>query len=127
MYQKGELGCAAKAYVRLQISRGTTLGNAPCQLPLEAGRVIAFVPPYASSWDLMHFKLGLNTLQRHAEDRVDAEYRARECEVLRGIVNKEGRAALLYRDTVQPDSNFHVSGAVAHLSASTHVSPFEGH
>ena len=55
MYQRLEFGPDAKAFVRLRLSEGPLLARLLWELPLEWGRVVAFLPLTPGPRELIHF------------------------------------------------------------------------
>jgi hypothetical protein len=106
MYQRLEYGRDANAFIRLQLSRGPRLARLLCHLPLELGRVVAFLPPHVELWNVLHFAWLINTLDA-ARDRVDYEYRDKEHNVIVEYLKRgQGRAAVFYRRTAPPGKDF---------------------
>jgi len=103
MYQKFELGVEANVFVRLQLSKESTLGMFLCQLPLEYSRVISFLPPQAKTSELIQFNWLINTIEDHTKQGgIDWEYRSREADALGKFALSNGRAALFYVDSLAP-------------------------
>jgi hypothetical protein len=103
MYQRLEFGADAKAFIRLQLSTGPTLSRFLCELPLEQGRVVAFLPPTVQLWNLLHFAWPINSPDDLLYERVDGEYREREHNVIADFLKEGyGKAAVFYKDTFPP-------------------------
>ena len=104
MYQKLEFGPDAKAFIRLKLSTGPALAQSLCELPLELGRVVSFLPTTPKLWDLLHFARAINSRADLESGRVDREYRDRERDVVVNFL-KEGssNAAFFYTHTFTPE------------------------
>jgi hypothetical protein len=103
MYQRLEFGADAKAYIRLQLSKQSTLWQLLCDLPLEMGRVFGFLPPTAKARDLIHFAWHLHDKADLEQDRVDYSYRQKERDLIAAFLETaENGAAIFYGATIGP-------------------------
>jgi hypothetical protein len=106
MYQKLDFGPDAKAFLRLQLSTQSGLWQMLCELPLEMGRMFGFLPPTATTRQLIHFAWALNRREDLEQDKVDWEYRQLERDFIADFVmQKSDRMALFYGDTIPPGKN----------------------
>lgn len=101
MFQKLNFGPDAIAFIRLQLSTRGTFWQMLCDLPLEMGRVSAFLPPAATPKDLLHFAWHLNVRKDLEAGSVDWEYREREREFVADYF-QQGHRAAIFRGETQP-------------------------
>ncbi len=102
MVQLLEFGPDAKAYIRLQLSKQETLWRALCDLPLEMGRVFAWLPPHVSLWDLLHFAWHINKRIDSEAGTIDYEYREKQNSYIATHLGESSNKLAIFRGTPSP-------------------------
>src|SRR5579875_3255110 len=103
MYQKLEFGSDAKAFIRLRMSQGPGLANLLLRLPIENGRVVAFLPPMVDFWHLKHFLWPIHSVEGVSQDDIDWDYREREYDLVHDFLSdREDAIAIFYTATFPP-------------------------
>lgn len=103
MFQRLEFGADAKAYIRFQLSTRSSFWRYLCELPLEMGRVFAFLPLTPTIRDLLHFAWHINSREDLESGTVDSEYREKEREFIASfLLGPSNRLAVFYGGTAPP-------------------------
>jgi hypothetical protein len=105
MFEKVEFGLNAASYIRLQLSTWDVLWQRLCTLPLEAGRVHAFLPPTTTPWDLLHFAWHLNSRKDLEDGSVDYEYQVQEHAFVVERINQAPNRVGVFLGEVIPDKS----------------------
>ena len=100
MYQRLTFGADAIAYIRLKLSTRGMFWRLLTELPLELGKVFAYLPHTAALRDLLYFEWHLHRRKDLENRRVDYEYRERERELILNYTKEPGyRVLVFYGDT----------------------------
>lgn len=104
MFQKLEFNKSAIVFLRAALETQGCLWRLLSSLPLENGRVFAYLPNTVRRGDLLKFDWALHRLDDLQNQTVDWEYREKELEFLITYVHLPGRHVGIFRGTALPET-----------------------